>query len=108
MERYRTIVTEMDKMFTLDELHKYMDKASEETWKEIIRKVEPHTLMEKKRPADDSDDEEIMSIVQMTSTTKKQKTLRDEFIAKGKGDENTYNTLKQKFTEDQIRAMFGL
>jgi len=109
MERYRMIVTEMDKMLTLDDLHKYMDKASEETWKEIIRKVEPHTLMEKKRPADDSDDEEIMSIVQIaTSTTKKQKTLRDEFIAKGKGDENTYNTLKQKFSEDQIRAMFGL
>ena len=109
MERYRMIVTEMDKMLTLDDLHKYMDKASEETWKEIIRKVEPHTLMEKKRPADDSDDEEIMSIVQIaTSTTKKQKTLRDEFIAKGKGNESTYNTLKQKFSEDQIRAMFGL
>jgi hypothetical protein len=113
MERYRTIVIEMDKMLTLDELHKYMDKASEEKWKEIIRKVEPHTLMEKKRPVDDSDDEEIMSIVQIaTSTTlpaaKKQKTLRDEFIAKGKGDENTYNTLKEKFSEDQIRAMFGL
>lgn len=112
MERYRKIVTAMDKMLTLDDLHKYMDKASEETWKEIIRKVEPHTLMEKKRPAyDDSDDDEIMSIEQIatsTTTTKKQKTLRDEFIAKGKGDENTYNTLKQKFSEDQIRAMFGL
>lgn len=114
MERYRKIVTAMDKLYTLDDLHKYMDKASEEKWKEIIRKVEPHALMEKKRPAyDDSDDEEIMSIEQIATTTtipaaKKQKTLRDEFISKGKGNESTYNTLKEKFSEDQIRAMFGL
>jgi hypothetical protein len=116
MERYRKIVTAMDKLLTLDELHKYLDKASEETWKEILRKVEPHALMSSlKRAAedDDSDDEEIMSIVQIaTSTTlpakKKRKTLRDEFIAKGKGDANTYDTLKKSFDENQIRGMFGL
>tara|TARA_B100000674_G_scaffold198809_1_gene162222 strand:+ start:216 stop:1496 length:1281 start_codon:yes stop_codon:yes gene_type:complete len=111
-ERYKEICKALDKMLSIQELYKMMDDATESRWNEIVRMVEPHELMKKQRPASpkrslvDLDDEHLMSF--KDPRAKKQKTLKDEFIEKGKGDSNTYDTLREKFDEAMIRTMFGL
>ena len=118
-KRHKKLCEATDKILTEKEMYQMLDKMDEDEWQAVIDKVEKprqHALVsttletlpiqEAGNKRKQTDDELIMSF--KDPREKKSKTLKGEFVAKGKGTAETYDKLAEKFDQATIRVMFGL